>query len=48
MSTALRHRCRNPRCRAKLTAPVENKRHAFCCHGCHAAWCVNATRASTR
>jgi hypothetical protein len=35
MSTALRHRCRNPRCRAKLTAPVENKRHAFCCHDCH-------------
>jgi hypothetical protein len=31
----LRHRCRNPRCRAKLAEPVENKRSAFCCRGCH-------------
>jgi len=32
---ALRHRCRNPRCRLKLPAPVENPHHAFCCRGCH-------------
>jgi hypothetical protein len=32
---ALRHRCRNPKCRAKLTRPVENEHHAFCTRGCH-------------
>ena len=26
----LRHRCRNPRCRSKLPAPVANAREAFC------------------
>src|SRR5262249_45933529 len=31
---ALRHRCRNPRCRLKLSAPVENEHHAFCTRGC--------------
>jgi len=36
MSVALRHRCRNPRCRLKLPAPVENEHHAFCTPGCHA------------
>jgi hypothetical protein len=30
-----RHRCRNPKCRAKLTRPVENEHHAFCTRGCH-------------
>jgi hypothetical protein len=30
-----RHRCRNPRCRMKLPAPVDNPHHAFCCRGCH-------------
>jgi hypothetical protein len=30
----LRHRCRNPRCRTKLAAPVTNSRDAFCCRGC--------------
>ena len=29
-----RHQCRNPRCRSKLPAPVENEPHAFCCRGC--------------
>jgi hypothetical protein len=29
-----RHYCLNPRCRAKLKEPVENRRHAFCCRGC--------------
>jgi hypothetical protein len=32
--TDLRHRCRNPRCRMKLPAPVENEHHAFCTRGC--------------
>jgi hypothetical protein len=30
----LRHRCRNPQCRAKLPASVTNAREAFCCRGC--------------
>ena len=29
-----RHYCRNPRCRSKLPAPVENEHHAFCTRGC--------------
>jgi hypothetical protein len=28
--TAMRHRCRNPKCRAKLKTPVSNSREAFC------------------
>jgi hypothetical protein len=31
----LRHYCRNPRCRSKLSDPVENTREAFCCRGCY-------------
>jgi hypothetical protein len=31
----LRYRCRNPRCRVKLPAPVSNTREAFCCRGCY-------------
>ena len=34
-SETLRHYCRNPRCRSKLKAPVENGREAFCARGCH-------------
>lgn len=34
-SETLRHLCRNPRCRSKLKAPVENVREAFCARGCH-------------
>ena len=30
----VRHRCRNPRCKAWLKPPVENRRDAFCCAGC--------------
>jgi hypothetical protein len=30
---ALRHRCRNPRCRLKLPEPVENVKAAFCKRG---------------
>jgi hypothetical protein len=32
--TAMRHRCRNPKCRSKLPAPVSNEREAFCARGC--------------
>jgi hypothetical protein len=31
----IRHFCRNPHCRSKLAAPVDNKHHAFCTPGCH-------------
>ena len=34
----LRHRCRNPRCRSKLLAPVGNPREAFCTRGCHSSF----------
>ena len=34
----LRHRCRNPRCRSKLPAPVGNPRDAFCTRGCHSSF----------
>jgi hypothetical protein len=33
--TAFRHRCRNPKCRSKLSTPVSNPREAFCARGCH-------------
>src|SRR6516165_3563113 len=31
----LRHRSRNPHCRAQLPAPVSNARNAFCCRACY-------------
>jgi hypothetical protein len=34
----LRHRCRNPRCRMKLAAPVVNPHKAFCTPGCHSSF----------
>ena len=34
----LRLKCRNPRCRMKLPAPVSNPREAFCTRGCHTAF----------
>jgi hypothetical protein len=34
----IRHFCRNPHCRSKLAAPVDNKHHAFCTPGCHAVF----------
>jgi hypothetical protein len=36
--TAMRHYCRNPRCRMKLPAPVSNPREAFCTRGCHTSF----------
>ena len=34
----LRHHCRNPRCRMKLTAPAGNPHKAFCTRGCHSSF----------
>jgi hypothetical protein len=34
-NAALRHYCRNPKCRSKLKQPVDNAHRAFCCRGCH-------------
>jgi hypothetical protein len=39
--TAMRHRCRNPRCRSKLPKPVSNCREAFCTRGCHSSFYRN-------
>jgi hypothetical protein len=36
-----RHYCRNPRCRSKLVAPVENERRAFCTPRCHESFYRN-------
>jgi hypothetical protein len=36
--TAMRHYCRNLRCRSKLPAPVSNPREAFCARGCHSSF----------
>jgi hypothetical protein len=38
MTKALRHRCRNPRCRMKLPVPVDNEHQAFCTPGCHSSF----------
>jgi hypothetical protein len=35
---ALRHYCRNPRCRMKLKVPVENPHKAFCTPGCYSSF----------
>src|SRR5215468_7435735 len=34
----VRHYCRNPHCRMKLTAPVVNLHKAFCTRGCHSSF----------
>jgi hypothetical protein len=34
----LRHYCRNPRCRMRLKAPVENPHDAFCTRGCYTSF----------
>ena len=34
----LRHRCRNPHCRAQLPRPVSNSRNAFCCQACYVSF----------
>jgi hypothetical protein len=51
-SEAFRHYCRNPRCRSKLKAPVENMREAFCARGCHTQYyrkrCIACEQAMER
>jgi hypothetical protein len=37
----IRRRCRNPRCQGKLARSTGNKRRAFCCVGCRAAFYKN-------
>lgn len=39
-----RHRCRNPKCRSKLPAPVSNEREAFCCRGCYESFYLHRCR----
>jgi hypothetical protein len=48
MAAALRHRCRNPRCRLKLPAPVENEHRAFCTRGCFESFYLNRCRVCER
>jgi hypothetical protein len=44
----LRYRCRNPHCRMKLPAPVENEHRAFCCRGCFEAFYRSRCRVCER
>jgi hypothetical protein len=44
----LRHYCRNPRCRSKLPAPVENAHRAFCARGCYKSFYRNRCRVCER
>jgi len=44
MTKVLRHRCRNPHCGTKLSAPVENEHHAFCTRGCFNRFYFNRCR----
>jgi hypothetical protein len=48
----LRHYCRNPRCRSKLTEPVDSDRRAFCSRGCHTTFyrhrCIVCEKPITR
>jgi hypothetical protein len=46
--TALRHRCRNPKCRMRLPTPVSNDREAFCCRGCHSSFYLRRCRVCER
>jgi hypothetical protein len=48
MDAAPRHYCRNPRCRMKLPAPVENEHHAFCTRGCFESFYLNRCRVCER
>jgi hypothetical protein len=38
---AMKHYCRNPRCRMKLAEPVDNERRAFCTPRCHESFYRN-------
>jgi hypothetical protein len=39
--TTLRHYCRNPKCRTKLTTPADNPHKAFCAAGCYSQFYRN-------
>ena len=43
-----RHYCRNPRCRSKLKAPIENRHHAFCSRGCYSSFFLRRCRVCER
>jgi hypothetical protein len=47
-ATGLRHRCRNPCCRSKLPAPVENEHRAFCTRGCYESFYRSRCRVCER
>jgi nuclear transport factor 2 (NTF2) superfamily protein len=38
---AMKHYCRNPRCKMKLAEPVDNERQAFCTPGCQTTFYRN-------
>ena len=42
--SALRTRCRNPRCRCKLPMPTANLHEAFCCAGCYDSFHLHRCR----
>jgi hypothetical protein len=42
--TAMRHYCRNPKCRMRLPAPVSNEREAFCKRGCYSSFYLHRCR----
>jgi hypothetical protein len=42
--TALRHYCRNPKCRMRLPAPVSNAKEAFCTAGCYRSFYLHRCR----
>jgi len=44
MTAQLRHYCRNPRCRSKLTEPTENPHAAFCTRGCYNSFYLHRCR----
>jgi hypothetical protein len=48
MTSQLRHRCRNPRCRLKLPAPVEIEHRALCCRGCYESFYLTRCRVCER
>jgi hypothetical protein len=42
--TALRKKCRNPKCRMKLPTPTSNEREAFCNRGCYRSFYLHRCR----
>src|SRR5262249_24362785 len=48
MNAPLRQRCRNPHCRMKLPAPVENHHRAFCTRGCFESFYLSRCRVCER